>query len=213
MREIQARSPRDQLFESIEETPIATVITNPRRSDNPIVAANSAFCTLTGYSVDEVLGRNCRFLNSRGAEPSPRSALRQAVSEVRPALVELTNYRKDGTAFRNAVMIAPLLDDDGEIAWFVGSQMDVTGRTALSTLPRPEASALIENLTPRHLQVLEFMVAGYRNKQIAGFIGISEKTVKMHRKGMRVRLGSPTSADAIRIGVEAGLASRAPSAR
>lgn len=208
MTQTQERCRRDQLFASIEESPIATVITDPRRSDNPIVAANGAFCSLTGYSLSEILGRNCRFLNARGADPSPRAALRRAVAQIRPTFVELTNYRKDGSAFRNAVMIAPLLDEHGKIAWFVGSQMDVSGSTAPSTLPRPEATALLERLTPRHLQVLEFMVAGYRNKQIAGFLGISEKTVKMHRKALLMRLGAPTSADAIRIGVEAGLSGR-----
>lgn len=212
MSELRQKTRRGALFASIDETPIATVITDPRMEDNPIVAANGAFCSLTGYSLAEILGRNCRFLNARGTEPGLRRALRRAVEEIRPALVELTNYRKDGTPFRNAVMIAPLLDDGGKIEWFVGSQMDVTDRTAQSALPSLKARALVEGLTPRHLQVLEFVVAGYRNKQIAGFLGISEKTVKMHRKGMLVRLGAPTSADAIRIGVEAGLTGRTDAA-
>lgn len=205
MTQIQESARRDQLFASIEQTPIATVITDPRSNDNPIVAANGAFCALTGYSLSEILGRNCRFLNSRGTEPSQRAALRRAVTQIRPTLVELTNFRKDGSAFRNAVMIAPLLDEEGEIAWFVGSQMDVSDNATPPMLPRREAEVLLEGLTPRHLQVLEFMVAGYRNKQIAEFLGISEKTVKMHRKALLIRLGAPTSADAIRIGVEARL--------
>jgi len=196
---------REVLFASIKSSPIATVVTNPREADNPIVAANDSFCSLTGYALDEVLGRNCRFLSSECGQAVPRSSLREAVAELRPALVELTNYRKDGTAFRNAVMIAPIFDEQGDIAWFVGSQMDVTGQTARTCFPRPEAEALVARLTPRHLQVLELLVVGYRNKQIAGLLGISEKTVKMHRKGLLTRLGAPTSADAVRIGVEAGL--------
>lgn len=202
----QERAHVDQIFASIEMTPIATVITNPRIRDNPIVAANKAFCSLTGYVPDEILGRNCRFLAGQGTEPIPRTTLQRAVAEGQPALAELTNYRKDGTAFRNAVMIAPLLGEDGRIAWFVGSQMEVTARAAPLPFPRPAADARVATLTPRHLQVLELMVAGYRNKQIAGFLNISEKTVKMHRKALLVRLDAPTSADAIRIGVEAGLA-------
>jgi PAS domain S-box-containing protein len=206
MTQNRERSGIDRLFALIEETPIATVITDPRSSDNPIVAANDAFCALTGYSLSEVLGRNCRFLNAGSTEPIQRAALRRAVTHTRPTLVALTNFRKDGSAFRNAVMIAPLLDEEGKIAWFVGSQMDVSNNLTPPMLPRPEAEVLLERLTRRHLQVLEFMIAGRRNKQIAEFLGISEKTVKMHRKALLTRLGAPTSADAIRIGVEAGLA-------
>ncbi|WP_380871738.1 hypothetical protein ACFB49_26910 [Sphingomonas sp. DBB INV C78] len=208
MNEIREHMRTDHLCALIEATPIATVVTNPRIRDNPVIAANDAFCTLTGYALNEILGRNCRFLSGRGTEPAPRAALRRAVAEARPELVELTNYRKDGTAFRNAVMIAPLLGEDGKIAWFVGSQMDVTNRAASLELPRSQAERKVAMLTPRHLQVLKFMIAGYRNKQIAGFLSISEKTVKMHRKGLLTRLGAPTSADAIRIGVEAGLGRR-----
>src|SRR5688572_26971359 len=98
---------RDSLIASIELTPIATVVTDPRVDDNPIVAANAAFVRLTGYDRAEILGRNCRFLAGPGTDAAARGALRAAVREGRPALCELVNYRKDGTAFRNAVMIAP----------------------------------------------------------------------------------------------------------
>lgn len=195
----------DELFASIEATPIATVVTDPRSSNNPIVAVNHAFCALTGYTIDEVLGRNCRFLGADGVQSDQRSLLRRAIAKGRPALAELINYRKDGTAFLNAVMIAPVLDEHGKVAWFIGSQMDVTDRSAPQLTARRESSSLIATLTQRQLQVLKLMVAGYRNKQIAGSLGISELTVKMHRKNLLAGLGVPTSADAIRIGVEAGL--------
>lgn len=192
----------EELFASIELSPIATIVTNPRIADNPIVAANAAFCTLTGYARDEVLGRNCRFLGGTDSEAAERAALRLAVAALRPVLVELTNYRRDGSPFRNAVMVAPMLDEAGGAAWFIGSQMDVSGRQA----PRQaEAARRVDQLTPRQRQVLTHMVAGYRNKQIAGLLGIGEKTVKMHRKGLIANLGVATTADAIRIAVEAGV--------
>lgn len=194
--------PDDPLLASIELSPIATIVTNPRLADNPIVAANQAFCALTGYARDEVLGRNCRFLSGKDTEAAERAALRSAVAALQPALVELTNYRRDGSPFRNAVMIAPLLDDSGKAAWFLGSQMDVSGRR---TPRQAEAARLVAALTARQHQVLGYMAAGYRNKQIAGFLGIGEKTVKMHRKGLLANLGAATSADAIRIAVEAGI--------
>jgi PAS domain S-box-containing protein len=96
------------LFASIELSPMATVITNPRLPDNPIVAVDHAFCGLTGYPREEVVGRNCRFLAGPETEASARAVLREAVAAARPALTEIINYRRDGTRFRNGVMISPL---------------------------------------------------------------------------------------------------------
>jgi hypothetical protein len=194
------------LLASIDHSPIASVVTAARLPDNPIVAVNRAFCELTGYERDEIVGRNCRFLAGAGTEPAPQATLRRAVAEARPALVELTNYRKDGTAFLNAVMVAPVLGEDGELAYFLGSQMDVGSGPGLSTPRRQQSKQLVQTLTPRQLQVLAHMIAGYRNKQIAGFLAIDEKTVKMHRASLLARLGIGSSAEAVRIGVEAGLA-------
>lgn len=194
------------LFASIAHTPVATVITDPRLPDNPIVAANAAFLALTLYAEEEVVGRNCRFLGGEGTEPEARRTLRQAVASVQPALVELRNYRKDGSSFRNAVMIAPVFAGNGSLSYFIGSQMELRDQEeSAASLRRQRSRALVDGLTVRQRQVLREMTLGYRNKQIAPRLGINEKTVKMHRAGLLVRLGVPTSADAIRIAVEAGL--------
>ena len=117
-----------------------------------------------------------------------------------------TNYRKDGSAFLNAVMIAPVIGEDGGVAYFLGSQMEIgAGTAAFRAAAAARPSNWSRRLTPRQRQVLEHMIAGYRNKQIAGFLGIDEKTVKMHRASLLARLGVRSSAEAIRIGVEAGL--------
>jgi PAS domain S-box-containing protein len=194
----------DRLARSIEVSPIATVITDPRLPDNPIVAVNTAFTVLTGYESGETVGRNCRFLAGPATERSAQEVLRSAVETGRPAVAELVNYRKDGSEFRNAVMIAPVLDANGEILLFLGSQMDLR-ENELTAARRHRAVTIVSALTGRQREVLERMVRGYRNKQIAAELGIDEKTVKMHRAGMLLRLEAPTSADAIRIGVEAGL--------
>ena len=194
-----------QLFESIEQTPIATVVTDPKLPDNPIVAVNAAFCALTGYDRDEVLGRNCRFLAGEGTEAEAQQILREAIAAARPVLTELLNYRKDGSSFRNVVMIAPVLDEAGGVGFFLGSQMDVTGEPQRPTQRQAHSRTRVGALTRRQRQVLEHMIAGYRNKQIAAVLGIDEKTVKMHRAGLLTKLGAATSADAIRIGVEAGV--------
>ncbi len=196
----------DTLFASIEYTPVATIITNPRLPDNPIVAVNEPFLKLTGYSREEVLGRNCRFLAGAETEQRGSAILRQAIEEARPALTELLNYRRDGTTFRNAVMIAPIFGSPGEVLFFLGSQMDVTGDAEAPAVDRRRRAAeQVNGLTRRQRQVLEQMTLGYRNKQIAIRLGISEKTVKMHRAALLTKLGAATSADAVRIAVEAGL--------
>lgn len=195
----------DALLTWIHHTPIATVVTDPRQADNPIVGVNEAFSRLTGYSADEVVGRNCRFLAGPDTEAAARGELARAIDAGRSALVELTNYRKDGSAFRNAVMIAPVRDQAGTLAYFIGSQMDIGMGTGLASGRAREAKALVSSLTARQREVLEFLIRGLRNKQIAGLLGIDEKTVKMHRARLLDRLNAATSADAIRIGVEAGL--------
>ena len=192
------------LFASIGLSPLATLVTNPRLPDNPIVCVNAAFCELTGYEEGEILGRNCRFLQGAGSEPDQRALLREAIANGRPSLTVLTNYRKDGSAFRNAVMVAPLIGADGTVEYFIGSQMDVSGTPDRAHNQRiAHASALVGALTPRQKQVLEHMSRGMRNKQIGDLLGIEEKTVKMHRASLLKRLGATTSADAIRIAIEA----------
>jgi hypothetical protein len=194
-----------RLFASIAHSPIAAVITDPRRPDNPIVAVNAAFEALTGYTEAEAIGRNCRFLAGTGTERAAQDVLRDAIDSRRPALAELTNYRRDGSLFRNAVMIAPVLDEEGAIAFFIGSQMEVPAGAGFASPRRAEAQRLVASLTRRQREVLDRMIAGYRNKQIAGMLGIDEKTVKMHRAALLARLGAGSSAEAVRIGVEAGL--------
>lgn len=194
------------VVESVGQSPIAMVITNPQRPDNPIEIANEAFCRLTGYAEQEIVGRNCRFLAGTGTEQSVTNQLRTAIESRRPVLVDILNYRRDGTPFRNGVMIAPLFDQDGKLAHFLGSQVDLAAdETAPLSVRRTRAAALIEQLPQRQRQVLEGMAKGLLNKQMAYELGIAEKTVKMHRVLLLERLGGITTAEAIRLAVEAGL--------
>ena len=194
------------LAASIRLSPIATVLSNPRLPDNPIVAANAAFCALTGYAEGEIVGRNCRFLAGPDTEPWLTDRIRAALRERRPSLTELLNYRKDGSPFRNAVLVAPLFGTDGEVAWFLGSQVEVdAGVGAAPALRRERAAQAVAALSPRQREVLKEMAAGQRNKQIAWRLGLSEKTVKMHRGLLLGKLDVATTADAIRLAVEAGL--------
>lgn len=192
--------------QSVAASPLAMVVTNPRRPDNPIEFVNEAFCTLTGYSEQEILGHNCRFLAGEGSEPAVQAQIRSAIANRQAVLADIVNYRRDGLPFRNGVMIAPLFDEEGDLLYFLGSQVDLGGDDVVGlSMRRARAASLVKALPQRQREVLQGMAKGFLNKQIAYQLGIAEKTVKMHRVLLLERLGGVTSAEAIRIAVEAGL--------
>lgn len=199
-------SDQDRIIESVVSSPLAMVLSNPRRPDNPLEVVNQAFCDLTGYTEAEIIGRNCRFLSGSDTDEATTEQIRAAIRARTPVLTDILNYRRDGSAFRNGVMITPLYGPDGELAWFLGSQVDLGPAASQLFADRRSASAqLVAGLPPRQREVLRAMARGLLNKQIAWELKISEKTVKMHRALMIERLGASSSAEAIRIAVEAGL--------
>jgi len=196
----------DNLVASIRVSPIAAVISNPRLPRNPIVAVNEAFCALTGYPVEEIIGRNCKFLAGPATEPWLTERISAGVREQRPVLVEILNYKYDGTPFRNAVLVAPVFDVNGDLEYFLGSQVELPDAAIGPSSGRhAHAVALVKTLSPRQREILERIAAGHRSKQIAWQLSLSEKTVKMHRSLLLRKLDTTNIADAIRIAVEAGL--------
>lgn len=102
------------------------VITDPSLPDNPIVFASGGFLTLTGYTLDQVLGRNCRFLQGPQTDPRAVAKIRQAVADGYDASVCLLNYKIDGTTFWNQFFVAPLRDSEGGVVNYVGVQCKVS---------------------------------------------------------------------------------------
>ncbi len=189
----------------IATSPIAAVISNPRLPDNPIVECNDAFIALTGYQSSEIIGHNCRFLTGTGTEPWLTEMLRNGIRRRQPVMVEILNYKKNGTPFRNAVMVAPIFDAAGELEYYLGSQVEIAEDVARANDVRREtAHARIAALSRRQREVLLHLAAGKLNKQIAYELDLSERTVKMHRAAVFASLGVRTSADAIRLAIEAG---------
>lgn len=195
-----------EVSDLIDASPIAAVISDPKREDNPIIACNQAFIDLTGYAREEIVGRNCRFLAGPATEPWLTSTITEGVRNRKPVMVEILNYKKDGTPFRNAVVVAPIFDDEGELAYFYGSQVELDDTSKEPCINRrARAVEKIKDLSRRQLEVLQMVAGGLRNKQIAYELGLSEKTVKMHRGIAMEKLGVRSSADMIRLAVEAGI--------
>lgn len=101
-------------------------LSDPVQPDNPIVYANEAFELITGYDRDEIVGRNCRFLQGDDREQPEIERIREALREQKPVTVTLRNYRKDGELFYNQFSIRPLFDQQGRLIYFLGTQFDVT---------------------------------------------------------------------------------------
>lgn len=110
--------------------------------DNPIIYANSGFENLTGYPIDTVLGKNCRFLQGPDTDPDTVKAIREAVKEQRACTVEILNYRKDGTPFWNNLSITPVLDPNDNVTHFIGIQSDITIRKTSEESLRTTAKKL-----------------------------------------------------------------------
>jgi len=104
------------------------VVTDPTLPDNPIVDVNPAFVRITGYTKEEALGHNCRFLQGPETDPEALSEIRSAVHEARECQAILRNHRKDGTPFWNEIKITPVRDARGRLIHFVGVLTDVSLR-------------------------------------------------------------------------------------
>ncbi|KAK7538707.1 uncharacterized protein J3D65DRAFT_341895 [Phyllosticta citribraziliensis] len=102
-------------------------LTDPSRKDNPIIFASSEFHRVTQYGVSYAIGRNCRFLQGPRTNPHSIERLRQATKEGKELNEVILNYRRDGSTFLNLLMMAPLLDSKGNVRYFIGSQVDVSG--------------------------------------------------------------------------------------
>jgi methyl-accepting chemotaxis protein PixJ len=104
------------------------VISDPKLPDNPLIFCNPAFEKITGYSLRDVLGTNCRFLQGPQTDPAIVEQIRNAVSEERECQVVLKNYRQDGTSFWNELTISPVRDTNGKVINFIGVLVDITER-------------------------------------------------------------------------------------
>nr|AML77705.1 putative LOV domain-containing protein [Desmochloris halophila] len=127
MADVPAPAPQlTQVLSSLRHTFVVADATLP---DCPLVYASEGFYQMSGYSREEVLGHNCRFLQGEATDPEQVAKVRDAVKNGKGTAVRLLNYRKDGTPFWNLLTITPVYAADGSLSKFVGVQVDVTSKT------------------------------------------------------------------------------------
>lgn len=117
--------PDYRLIQSLVTSQQNFVLSDPSLPDNPIVYASEGFCRMTGYKRQDVLGRNCRFLQGPGTDQAAVDLIRQGIAEGRDISVCLLNYKADGKAFWNQFFLAALKDADGQVVNYVGVQCEV----------------------------------------------------------------------------------------
>ncbi|MDH2327996.1 PAS domain-containing protein [Cereibacter sp. SYSU M97828] len=125
---------------AVAATRMPMIITDPHQPDNPIIYVNDAFLKLTGYGRDELLGKNCRFLQGSGTNREDVAKIRQAIANLESIEIDLLNYRKDGSSFWNRLLVSPVFGKDGKLTHFFASQFDVSpDRNRLTELSRAQS--------------------------------------------------------------------------
>jgi len=112
----------------LDECVNGVTLADPDQEDAPIVYANKAFERLTGYTQEEIIGYNCRFLQGDDRDQEARFAIADAMKNHAGVEVTLRNYKKDGTLFHNHLKIVPLFDKKQRVIYYLGVQYDITQR-------------------------------------------------------------------------------------
>ena len=147
----------DPFAAAVRATRMPMVITDPAQTDNPIVFCNEAFQTLTGYARNEIIGRNCRFLQGPDTDPDAVRRLAEAIAAGDNIDIDILNYRKDGSTFWNALYMSPVRDDAGVVRFFFASQLDVSDRIEAQAIIR-EQKADVEREVERRTADLKAAV-------------------------------------------------------
>jgi len=142
---ISAAGGTDPFAAAVRATRMPMIISNPRLPDNPVIFVNDSFCRLTGYPRQEILGRNCRFLQGPETDRAAVARISAAVAQAQALEIDIRNHRRNGEPFWNRLLMAPVYDADGELAYFFASQVDVTlERERLAGLETANAALLAE---------------------------------------------------------------------
>jgi PAS domain S-box-containing protein len=130
--ELRLREARHELMNrhlkqrAMNTAPVGITIARAQETDNPLIYVNDGFLEITGYTRDEIIGKDCRLLQGEDTDPEPVEEIREAIQEERNITTQLLNYRKNGEPFWNRLSISPIRNHDGTVTHYVGIQEDVT---------------------------------------------------------------------------------------
>ena len=116
------------LHRMVDASQDGIVIAEQEGEDNILIYVNKAFETLTGYSSDDILYQDCRFLQAGDRDQTGLQLIRDAIASGQPTRQILRNYRKDGAHFWNELSITPVFNENDQLTYFIGVQKDVTAQ-------------------------------------------------------------------------------------
>lgn len=162
---------------AIDESLTGIMIADAQAPDTPIIYVNHAAEKITGYSAEEIMGKNCRFLQNEDLNQEGANLLRDSINSLKPVTTVLRNYRKDGTMFWNEVSISPVRDKNGVLTHFIGMQNDVTDRIVSEhkLQESEERFRTIINDLPIPI-ILHTDVISYANPAAITFLGAKDKS-------------------------------------
>jgi PAS domain S-box-containing protein len=165
---------------AFQRTRMPIVISDARQPDCPIVLANDSFLELTGYSAEELVGRNCRLLQGEDTSRTAVAEIRAMIAQERQGTVEILNYRKNGTTFWNQLHLSPIRDDNGQLAYYFASQVDVTDYRRIQTLEEAEHRLLLEvdHRTKNVLAIVDSIVRLSRSDNAAAYAASVQQRVQ-----------------------------------
>jgi PAS domain S-box-containing protein len=129
----------------VETSDDGIVIAEQEGDENILIYANPAFQRLTGYSVDDILYQDCRFLQGDDRDQAGLAVIREAIKNHHPCRQIIRNYRKDGSAFWNELSITPVFNDADQLTYYIGIQKDVSAEFEAVARVR-ELEAEVEHL-------------------------------------------------------------------
>ena len=115
------------LISAVQNSTEAMVLSDPHQPDHPLIAANRAFASMTGYGMEDIVGHNCRFLQGKNTDFETAQRIKAAIKEETGCIEWIVNHRQNGRAFWNLLFLCPVHDRAGRLLHYFGNQMDITG--------------------------------------------------------------------------------------
>lgn len=165
---------------AFQRTRMPMVVSDARQPDFPIVLANDAFLDLTGYTAEELLGKNCRLLQGEATSRTAVTQIRATIAQQRETTIEILNYKKDGTQFWNQLHLSPIHDEHGDLAYYFASQVDVSDYHRIQTLEEAEHRLLLEvdHRTKNVLAIVDSVVRLSKSDNAAAYAASVQQRVQ-----------------------------------